>query len=100
VNNDDGGQLDVAAVAASGRRASNGNQLSFLALLSGKRRVGEASSSKEMRDGGQKESLAFSMPFKTARENSSRHMDDSNEDGFLLGSMLCMMMPQSQIELE
>jgi hypothetical protein len=102
MEDDDGSQLDAAAVAAaaSGRRASDGDQSSVLAMLSGKRRVGEASSSKDMRDRGQKKSLAFSMPFKTARKKSSCHMDDSNDDGFLFGSMMCMMMHQSRMESE
>jgi hypothetical protein len=52
VENDEWGQLDVEAAVASGRQASGGNQSSVLALLAGKRRVGEASSSKEVRDGG------------------------------------------------
>ncbi len=102
MDDDDGSQLDAAATAAAafGRWASDGDQLSVLALLSGKRRVGEASSSKEMRDGGQKKSRAFSMPFKTARKKSSRHTDDSNDDGFLFGSMMCMMIHQSRKESE
>jgi hypothetical protein len=83
-DDDDGGQLDVAAAAASGIWAFDGDQWSVLALLAGKQRVGEASSSKEMRDGGQKISCAFSMPFKTTRKKSSCHTDDSNEDGFCL----------------
>jgi hypothetical protein len=53
-----------------------------------------------MRDGGQKKSNAFSMPFKTIREKSSHHMDDSNEDEFLFGSKMCMMMHKSRIESE
>jgi hypothetical protein len=71
-----------------------------LAISSGKWRVGEASSSKEMRDGGQKKSRAFSMLIKTARKNSHHHTDDSNDDGFLFGSMMCMMMHQSWMESE
>ncbi len=101
IDNDDGSQIDAAAaaMAASGRWASDGDQLSVSAILSGKRRVGVASSSREMRDGGQKKSHAFSMPFKTPRKKSS-HMDNSNDDIFLFGSMMCMMMPQSWMELE
>jgi hypothetical protein len=54
MDDDDGSQLDASAVAtaAFGRWASDGDKSSVLALLSGKQRVGEASSSKEMRDGG------------------------------------------------
>ncbi len=70
-----------------------------MAILSGKWRVGEASSSREIRDGGEKESRAFSMPFKTPRKKSSR-TDDSNDDGFSFGSVMCMMMHQSWMELE
>jgi hypothetical protein len=101
MDNDDGSQIDaVAAVAAaSGRRTSDGGQLSVLATSSGKRRFGAASSSREMRDGGQKKSHAFSMPFKTPRKKSS-HTDDSNDDGFSFGSMMCMMMHQSWMESE
>jgi hypothetical protein len=48
MDNDDGSQIDAATAAAvaSGRWASDGDQLSVLAILSGKRRVGEASSSR------------------------------------------------------
>ncbi len=52
VDNDHGGQLDVAAAAASGRQASDGDPLSVLALLAGKRRVGEASAFTEVREEG------------------------------------------------
>jgi hypothetical protein len=54
MEDDDGSQIDAAALAmaTSGRWASDGDQTSVLAILSGKQRVGEASSSKEMRDGG------------------------------------------------
>ncbi len=66
MDDDDASQLDAAAVtaAASGRQASDGDQLSVLAILSGKWRVGEASSSKEMRDGGQKKAVPFPCPSK------------------------------------
>jgi hypothetical protein len=52
MDNDNGSQIDAAAAAAvaSGRRASDGDQLSVLAISSGKQRVGEASTSMEMRD--------------------------------------------------
>jgi hypothetical protein len=40
------------------------------------------------------------MPFKTQRKKSSCHMDDSGDDGFLFGSMMCMMMHQSWMESE
>jgi hypothetical protein len=40
------------------------------------------------------------MPFKTPRMKSSCHMDDSNDNEFLFGSMMCMMMHQSWMELE
>ncbi len=82
-------QIDAAAAAAValGRWASDGDQLSVLAISSGKRRVGEASSSREMR-----------MPFKTSRKKSSC-TDDSNDDGFSFGSMMCMM-HQSWMESE
>jgi hypothetical protein len=101
MDDDNGSQIDAAAAAAtaSGRWAFEGDQLSVLAILSGKRRVGEASSSREMRDGGQKKSHAFSMPFKTPRKKSSR-TDNSNDDGFSFGSMMCMMMHQSRMESE
>ncbi len=61
MDNDNGSQIDAAAVAvaASGTRASDGDQSSVLAILSGKQRVGEASSSREMRDGGQKKPCLF-----------------------------------------
>ncbi len=67
MNDEDGSQLDAAAAtaAASERRASDGDQLSVLAILSGKWRVGEASSSKEMRDGGQKKAVPFLCPSKS-----------------------------------
>ncbi len=82
VDNDDGGQLDVVAAAASRRQDFDGNHPSVLALLAWKQRVGKVSTSKEMRDGGQKQkkSRAFSMPFETARKKSSCHTDDSNEE--------------------
>jgi hypothetical protein len=66
MDNDDGSQIDAAAAAAaaSGRWASDGDQLSVLAISSGKRRVGEASSSREMRDGGQKKAVPFLCPSK------------------------------------
>ncbi len=64
MDNDDGGQLDVAVAAASRRRASDGDQLSVLALSPGKRRVGEASYSKEVEDGGQKKAMPFLYPLK------------------------------------
>ncbi len=72
MDDDDGSQIDAAAAAAAavGRQASDGDQSSVLTILSGKRRVGEASSSREMRDGGQKKIPAFSMPFKTPRKKS------------------------------
>ncbi len=56
MDDDNGSQIDAAAAAAvaSGRWASDGDQLSVLAISSGKWRVGKASSSREMRDGGQK----------------------------------------------
>jgi hypothetical protein len=66
VDDDDGGQLDVAAVVAFGRWASDGDQVSVLALSDEKRRVGEASSYKEVREGGAEGNCAFSMPFKIA----------------------------------
>jgi hypothetical protein len=50
--------------------------------------------------GGRKKSRAFSMPFKTRRNKSSCPMDDSDDDGFLFGSMMCMMMHQSWMESE
>ncbi len=53
------GQLDVAAAAASGRRASDGDQSSVLASLAGKRRVGEATSSKKVKEGGQKKAMSL-----------------------------------------
>ncbi len=59
VANDDGGQSDVAAALASGRRASDGDQWDVAASLAWKRRVGEAASSKEVRDGGQKKKLCL-----------------------------------------
>jgi hypothetical protein len=61
MDNDDDSQIDTAVAAAvtSGRQASDGDQSSVSAILSGKRRVGEASSSKEMRDGGQKKPCLF-----------------------------------------
>jgi hypothetical protein len=49
---------------------------------------------------GDRKSRAFSMPFKTTRKKPSHHMDDINEDRFLFGSMMCMMMHQSWIESE
>ncbi len=55
--NDDGGELDVVAAAASERRAPVGDQLDVVSLLAGKRRVGEASSSKEVREGVQKKAM-------------------------------------------
>jgi hypothetical protein len=101
MDDDDDSQIDAAAAAAvaSGRQASGGDQSSVLASSSGKRKVGEASSSREMRDGGQKKSRAISMPFRTPRKKSSC-TDDSNYDGFSYGSMMCMMMHQSQMESE
>jgi hypothetical protein len=39
------------------------------------------------------------MPFKTPRKKSSC-TDDSNDDGFSFGSMMCMMMNQSWMESE
>jgi hypothetical protein len=101
MDDDNGSQIDAVAVAAtaSGRWASDGDQSSVSAILSGKRRVGEASSSREMRDGGQKKSRAFSMPFKTSRKKSSC-TDNSYDDGFSFGSMMCMMMHQSRMESE
>jgi hypothetical protein len=64
MDGDEGCQLDAAAaaVAASGRWASDGDQSSVSAILSGKWRVGEASSSKEMRDWGQKKAVPFLCP--------------------------------------
>ncbi len=61
MDNDDGSQSDAtaAAAAASGRWASDGDQSSVLAMLSGKVRVGEDSSSREIRDGGQKKAVPF-----------------------------------------
>jgi hypothetical protein len=53
VANHDGGQLDVVAATACGRRASDGDQSVVAAALAGKRRLGEAASSKEARKGGQ-----------------------------------------------
>jgi hypothetical protein len=66
MDDDDGSQIDAAAAAAaaSGRWDSDGDQLSVLAILSGKWRVGEASSSREMRDGGQKKAVPFLCPSK------------------------------------
>jgi hypothetical protein len=66
MDNDDGSQIDAAAaaVAVSGRRASDRDQSSVSAILPGKRRVGEASSSREMRDGGQKKAVPFLCPSK------------------------------------
>jgi hypothetical protein len=52
-----------------------------------------------MRDGGQKKSCAFSMPFKTPRKKSSC-TDNNNDGGFSFGSMMCMMMHQSWMESE
>jgi hypothetical protein len=100
MDDDNGSQIDAAAAVAgaSGRQASDGNQSSVSAISSEKWRVGAASSSREMRDGGQKKH-AFSMPFKTPRKRSSR-TDNSNDDGFLFGSMMCMMMHQSWMESE
>ncbi len=51
MDDDDGIQIDAVAAAAvaSGRQASDGDQASVSAILSGKWRVGEASSSREMR---------------------------------------------------
>jgi hypothetical protein len=71
MDNDDSSQIDaaVAAVAASGRWASDGDQLSVLAISSGKLRVGEASSSREMRDGGQKKAVPFLCPLKPQRRS-------------------------------
>jgi hypothetical protein len=40
------------------------------------------------------------MPFKTQRKKSFCHTDDSNDDGFLFGSMMCMMMHQSWMKPE
>jgi hypothetical protein len=40
------------------------------------------------------------MPFKTPRKKSLRYKDDSEEDGFLFGNMMCMMMHQNWIESE
>jgi hypothetical protein len=66
MDNDDGSQIDAAAVAvvASGKWPSDGDQSSVLAILSGKRRVGEASSSREIRDGGQNKAVPFLCPSK------------------------------------
>jgi hypothetical protein len=90
MDGNDASHIDAAAAAAavSGRRSSDGKQLSVLEILSRKRRSGEASSSKEMRDGGQKKKPCLSMPFKTPRKKSSC-TDDSYDDGFLFGSMMC-----------
>jgi hypothetical protein len=64
MDNDHGSQIDAAAAAAaaSGRQASDGDQSSVLAILSGKWKVGEASSSREMRDGHQKKAVPFLCP--------------------------------------
>jgi hypothetical protein len=80
VADDDGGQLDVVAATASGRQASDGDQLNVAAALAGKQRVGEATSSKEAREGGQKKIHAIVMPFKTPRKKSSQYTDNSEED--------------------
>ncbi len=58
----------AAALAASGRRASDGNQLSVLAILSWKWRVDKASSSKEMRDGGQKKKPCLFYAIQNTKE--------------------------------
>ncbi len=69
------------------------------ASSAGKCRVGEAASTKEVRDGGQKISRAFAtMPFKTSRKKSSRSMDNNNEDGFLFKNVMCMMMHKNWIK--
>jgi hypothetical protein len=67
MDDDNGSQIDAAAAAAaaSGRQASDGDQLGVLAILSGKRRVGEASSFREMRDGAQKKAVPFLCPSKS-----------------------------------
>jgi hypothetical protein len=64
MEDDDGSQINTAAAAsaASGRRASDGDQFSVLENLSGKRRVGESSFSKDMRDGGQTKAVSFLCP--------------------------------------
>jgi hypothetical protein len=59
VVDDDWGQLDVVAASASGRQASDGDQLEVASLSARKRRVGEASSSNEVREGGQKRAVPF-----------------------------------------
>jgi hypothetical protein len=71
MEDDDGSQIDAAALAlaAPGRWASDGDQTSVSAILSGKRRVGEASSSKEMRAGGQKKAVPFLCPSKQKGRN-------------------------------
>ncbi len=94
MDNDNGSQIYAVAAAAvaSGRRASDGDQTSVSAILAGKRRIGEASSSREMRDRGQ------SMPIKTPKKKSSCMAD--SDDGFSFGSMMCMMMHQSRMESE
>jgi hypothetical protein len=46
-----------------------------------------------------RKSRAFSMPFKTPRKKSSC-TDNRNDDGFLFGSMMCMMMHQCWMESE
>ncbi len=37
---------------------------------------------------GTEKSCAFSMPFKNPCKKFSCHMDDSNDNGFLFGSMM------------
>ncbi len=69
-------------------------------MSAGKWRVGEASFFQGDEGWGTEKSHAFSMPFKTAWKKSSCHMDGSNEDGYSFGSMMCMMMHQSWMELE
>ncbi len=49
--------------------------------------------------GRTEKSCAFSMPFKTPRKKSSC-TDNSDDDGFSFGSMMCMMMHQSWMESE
>jgi hypothetical protein len=64
MDDDDGSQIDAAAAVAvaSGRWAFDGDQLSVSAISSGKQRVGEASSSREMRDGEKKKAVPFKCP--------------------------------------
>ncbi len=71
MDKDNGSQIDAGAApaAASGRWASDGDQLSVLAILSGKQKVGEASSSRELRDGGQKK-----MPFLSPSKPQGRSL--------------------------